>query len=247
VDNIDSFLGHRVENLTAEATIPVNLAVVAQQINAIVEEREMIPEAALQAKGGQFHIYLQSNFTDNAGLAQRRRFSLAHEIAHTFFFEVREGELKPRKGGPTGDKLEMACQKAAALLLVPERLVKSELRRFGAVDAHAVADLATRFDVSVEVMLRRLNEIGVFQSGFAPVLTRRGHGGRFEIEYAVYPVWLRSRLVAPKRGTDFSKWFRPDNEFEGTLVRASEGGQLTAKPVDVTNSLRIFQVLYETL
>ena len=205
----------------------------------------MIPEAAMQTKGDQFHIYLQSNFIANSGLTQRRRFSLAHEIAHTFFFERREGNLKPRKGGPTGDRLEMACQRAAGLLLVPERLLKSEIQRFEAIDAMAVADLAARFDVSVEVMLRRLNEMGVFQSGLAPVLARHGHGGSFEIEYAVYPVWLRSRLIAPKRGADFSKWFRPQSEAEGTLVRASEGGRLTARPVDVTGSLRIFEVKYE--
>jgi hypothetical protein len=116
-------LDRRIENLIGEyikqtrsdsSPFPIDLNVMAQLLgNVNVEEREMIPEAAVQVLGLRFRIYLRSNFMDRPGARVRRRFSLAHEIAHTFFFEVRDSSLKPIRGAPRGDNLEAACHEGA--------------------------------------------------------------------------------------------------------------------------------------
>jgi len=45
----------------------------------------MIPEAVLTAVEGGFVVYLQDNFILPNRNKTRERFSLAHELAHTFF------------------------------------------------------------------------------------------------------------------------------------------------------------------
>lgn len=248
---LDSFLEHHVEKLVLGQHAPIDLLEVAQRVGAVVEEREMIPEAAMAPDGSGFRIYLQSNFLDLPGSRMRQRFSLAHELAHTFFFEPRDGVLKPRRDTPTGDRLEGACQKGAALLLVPPSHLVKELRAApDAKGADCILQLAEHFDVSIEVLMRRLWDLDAFGDELAPVLTRRASGSSFTIEYAVYPPWLKTLLAGPQRGSDFGAWFggsKPER-IDGdrvtleVLVRGTPQGRLTAQPVDVSPSLRIFEL-----
>ena len=133
----------------------------------------MIPEAAMQVTDGQFRIYLQSNFTGSPGSKVRRRFSLADELGHALFYEQQNGEMKPRKDTARGDSLEAACHKAVSMILVPSKVLKAELKTQPPANANSVVELANRFEVSTEVMLRRLNEFSMFEHDWALVLTRR--------------------------------------------------------------------------
>ena len=241
MDSLDKFLEFRIEKLTSDQGIPIDLAAICTQIGAVVEEREMIPEAAMQVTDGQFRIYLQSNFREMPGLSLRRRFSLAHELGHTLFYERQDGELKPRKDAPRGDSLEDACHQAASMILVPSKALKPELRQQPPASAAAIVEFASRFDVSIEVMLRRLNECGVFEHGWAPILARRS-GDAVAIEYAVYPPWVKSHFSAPKRGVTFNGWFRGIEQADGILRKETQDGILEALPVKVTGSLVIFEL-----
>jgi Zn-dependent peptidase ImmA (M78 family) len=118
----------------------------------------MIPEAAIEIKKNRFHIYLQSNFKNSAGRALRARFSLAHELGHTLFYELRDGVLRPRKDAPRGNRLEAACHRAAAIILVPSKALRSQIQQRREWKASALMELANRFEVSAEVMLRRLSD-----------------------------------------------------------------------------------------
>jgi hypothetical protein len=218
-----------------------------------VEEREMIPEAVMTPEGDKFRIYLQSNFARSPGGQIRRRFSLAHEIAHTLFFEMRDGVMKPSLGAPRGDQLEMACQKVAAMLLVPKSLLERELGEGGEVSsADSILQLACQFEVSVEAMVRRLGEVEAFRVRFCPAVTRRSEDRRYKIEYAQHAPWLRDFVQKPRRGMDFEAWFwDADNTGSSTdgrqtevecLIRRKARHVLTAKPVDVTGSSRIYEI-----
>jgi Zn-dependent peptidase ImmA (M78 family) len=241
LDSLDRFLEFRIEKITSEQAIPVDLAAVCHQLGAVVEEREMIPEAAMRVTGGQFHIYLQSNFVEAPGSRMRRRFSLAHELGHTLFYEQQNGEMKPRKDTPRGDSLEAACHRAASMILVPSKVLKPELKRQPPANARAVVDLANRFEVSTEVMLRRLNEFGVFEHDWAPVLTRRS-GGVLAIEYAAYPPWLKSHLSPPGRGASFKGWFRGSEQPDGKFQKETHEGVLEALPIELTGTSVIFEL-----
>lgn len=106
-----------------------------------------------------------------------------------------------------------------------------------------MVDLAARFQVSVEVMLRRLAEVGEFKLDWAPVLVRRqAHG--FEIEHAVYPPWLKVHLPPPKRGTNFSEWFRPSETADRILKRQLDEGCLEAKFLPISGSKAIYELRF---
>jgi hypothetical protein len=94
-------------------------------------------------------------------------------------------------------------------------------------------------------MLRRLNEFGIFEHGWAPVLTRR-IGDGLKIEYAAYPPWMKSHLRAPNRGTPFNWWFRGAEQPDGTFKRETSEGVLEALPVRLSGSSVIFEIRMES-
>jgi hypothetical protein len=241
VKALDKFLEFQVDRITADRPIPIDLHALSRDIGLVVEEREMIPEAVMQPVDGRFHVYLQSNFKEFAGTGIRRRFSLAHEIGHTLFYEQREGELKPRKDSPRGEQLEFACHRAASMILVPNKVLKEEMRQKGVNSGDDIIALARKFEVSIEVMSRRLHELRAFENNWAPVLVRDSNGTLL-IEYAAYPHWLIPHILAPELGVPFSDWFRGSEQATGALRRRVNGGSLEAVRKSVTSSLSIFEL-----
>ena len=195
---LDKFLDYRVSRLISEyrnsrdsSALPIDIFEIARIAGiSSIEKREMIPEAVLEHGPDGFKVFLQNNFSDFPGHRLRQRFSLAHEIGHTLFYESGDGPPKFSKDAPTGDKLEVACHRAAALLLLPANFLKAEISRFTDFPhVEHLVELAARFDVSIEVLVRRLRNLGFFeQPERAPVLVR---GCEELIEYAVYPPWLK--------------------------------------------------------
>ena len=101
------------------------------------------------------HILLNSR---KAGV--RRRYSLAHEIAHTLFpdyeAEVRRaGRLWRRDGDDS--QVEWLCQVAASELLFPLDAFRSAISAAG-LTLLGVMETATSFDASMEAAIRRTVE-----------------------------------------------------------------------------------------
>jgi Zn-dependent peptidase ImmA (M78 family) len=153
---------------------------------------------------------LQSNFINQPGNKVRQRFSLAHELAHTFFYETNGSVPKPMRGSPRHSKLEYLCHLAANQLLVPENLLKRELLRTGEIaSAESILDLAAVFGVSVEVLMRRLHKLGLIaDEKFAAILVDTD-GNKRLIQAACYGALLSCNAVHPTRGMDFDSWVRP--------------------------------------
>lgn len=240
---LDAYLKAHKE--LSKPALPVDLHSVAYVMGNIdIEFREMIPEAAVQLEGSRFKIYLQKNFQDRPGARRRQRFSLAHEIAHTFFFDLQDGLLRPVKGGPRGLRLEKACHEGARRLLIPERFLARELKKLaGAVHRHSVQQWANTFDVSVEVLLRELQRDPVLESdevSFALV-----NDGR--IKFVIYPPWLKSILPPPVTDRPFEEWLRPASgslqTLENNSYRATAGGVvLTVLCLRLTATRSLFEI-----
>jgi Zn-dependent peptidase ImmA (M78 family) len=274
MESLNTFLEHRVTRLidlyqlNKPEVLPIDLCEVARNSGVLsIEDREMIPEAALSLEQAGFRIYLQSNFIDASRTSLRRRFSIAHEIAHTLFYEPRDGVVKPVRNAPRGTKLESACHHGARLLLVPQRFLDRELRRTGRrIRAEGIVELAHRFEVSVEVMLRRLSESGVFESTqVAFVLVYGPKSREATIEFAVYPPWLKALLPPPNRKGAFASWlrYRSSNSrqatlrdqdgsdrdihllFENGMERQTALGKFHVSPFSVTPSQYIFELRIE--
>jgi hypothetical protein len=88
-------------------------------------------------------------------VGRRLRFTKAHEICHTFFYElVPEFKFQPHTTDPCEERL---CNVGAEELLMPLSYVKTEAA-LRPVSIESLESLATRFDVSRAAMLLRLRQ-----------------------------------------------------------------------------------------
>lgn len=92
--------------------------------------------------------------------AVRRRFTEAHEICHTFFYElVPEIKFAPHFTDPEEERL---CNHGAAALLLPANDVRAHAAH-GAVSLSALAELASEWGVALSTMFFRLRQLGLWQ------------------------------------------------------------------------------------
>lgn len=261
---MEKMLDHRVDMVIDEYEkfqlqadtdlLPIDLKVIAQCLgNISVEEREMIPEAAVQVSQSRFNIYLQSNFLDRPGMRFRQRFSFAHEIAHTFFFEIDGDSLKPKRGAPRGNDLESACHECARKLLIPERFLKKQFKnRFEEVTGEDLLRIAKTFEVSMEVVLRRVQNHPALESASMCFALSRLNA----IEYTMYPAWLATLLSKPAN-VSIQSWFKNSKrsiegwfEFSGLEIEETESGYLahgktatiSARRLSLSTSMELFEI-----
>jgi len=127
--------------------------------------RPMPCDGAIGAAADGFVVQLSSDkdqrvpcvAVDSTALSPRQRFTLAHEIGHTFFYDGARRAVRPH---PNARLLESLCNQAARILLLPEFLVEREIgvgRRFNSIEM--ARDLASSAVVSPEVVLNRLDGI----------------------------------------------------------------------------------------
>lgn len=121
-----------------------------------VRERLLTGDGRLLASSGGFVIEINSLFP-----RVRRRLTLAHEIGHLILNESASKELV--FSGHSDSKSERLCNHIAGELLVPDWALESHFAstpRFEGwdtgVSAREVLDAAATFDVSVEVMTKRI-------------------------------------------------------------------------------------------
>ncbi|MCC7180964.1 MAG: ImmA/IrrE family metallo-endopeptidase [Acidobacteria bacterium] len=114
-------------------------------------DAELVPRA-----GGRVEIRVSSDRPET-----RRRFSIAHEISHTFFpdYEMKtwcRPDVRHRRRDNPEDLIEMLCDVGAAHLLMPDPWFGTDAARIK--DAVDLIELATRFGVSREAAIRRYAE-----------------------------------------------------------------------------------------
>jgi hypothetical protein len=209
-------LQHKIDGIlcelrraSGEIRLPIDLDRLQASFRIMaVEERPMIPEAATEPVPGGFRIFLQSNFSEKAWKSSRRRFTLAHEFCHTFFYDMSAGIPKRLEGAPKGDVVEKLCHNGAANLLVPTVLLRSEVQSLERpITAQDVRDLARTFGVSVEVIVRRLQEAMDSPIDRAIVLVGSTmEGCRKQILAAYWGPWILSHFESPEYGLDLDRW-----------------------------------------
>lgn len=99
----------------------------------------------------------------------RTRFTIVHELGHTFFFDV-DPNIRERVRDANLEQVgrldaeEHLCNYAAAEILLPRKQFREALRTNGP-SAKALTHLGKTFDVSVHATTRRLLLIGMLQPG----------------------------------------------------------------------------------
>ena len=140
-----------------------------------VEFRPLLVDAMLTTHLHGFRILFDSGTRDPEDLETRyygesrheptdarMRFSLAHEFAHTLFYDLSLSPPRIAKefragGGKTAlENLERNCDRLAGYLLLPTRLFEAAVLNMKEISADSLRDLARRAGVSVEVVVKRL-------------------------------------------------------------------------------------------
>lgn len=149
---------------TLKLSAPVDVERVADRLNIDVYYEEFVSEidgVYLRMPGVPPVIAVNNTYTKPLG---RRRFTLAHEIGHhllcrrmpdntrLFFVDA----VSTHKS-----MTERACDKFAALLLMPEDLTRQWFEELSANPEHRVAIMAERFQVSPGAMRVRLKELNL--------------------------------------------------------------------------------------
>jgi hypothetical protein len=215
-----------------------------------IEHRPMIPEAVLAQVQGGFTIYLQDNFIHRPNARRRERFTIAHELVHTFYYDRNGGVPRRKRGAPRGQTLESLCHDGARQILVPEGLLRRELRVNGDVaSAERILRLADMFDVSPQVIIMRLHELDVIEDpGFAAILVDAPDGGRQQIQAACYGPLLLCSAIKPKRGSDFDSWvlplLDPKRPDEATWTHKTRTATITAKKLYRSNRSFILELRF---
>lgn len=91
----------------------------------------------------------------------RQRFSIAHEIGHTFFYDINKNPpvrlISQVSSGVLSPKEEDICSAFARELLIPRELINRELFKLSDNNKlRMILNLGNRYEVSAEVMTRRL-------------------------------------------------------------------------------------------
>lgn len=140
-----------------DGTVPVDLEVLAsvQGVHSI-DVVDMPQAGCIYADGGRFGIHLRA-----ADPAPRRRFTLAHEICHTFFEITRKRGVTDAEVGRYTEKepLEYLCDLGAAELLLPREPFGARCPDNPGFDD--VAALARLFDASLEATASRIVGLGL--------------------------------------------------------------------------------------
>ena len=137
---------------------------------------------------------------------QRLRFSLAHEIAHTFFPDVAKAaryRSNPASGPADAWQLELLCNIAAGELLMPTDSLP-ELRE-GPLEIERLMALRYEYGVSTEALLRRAMKVSRRPAAmFAASRTHPGDAASpFRIDYTVPSrAWSPPPLRGHRRPAD---------------------------------------------
>jgi len=158
-------------------------------------------------------------------LTARQRFSLAHEIAHTFFYKFTEHvpvrTISVKKYQDYKD-LENICDRAAKRILVPMQLLRTEVQRIlgdrRQIDAAFVRQMVSIFRVSYEVMLERLRTMEPENEFARCILLVRENEDEAQVKTWYMGMGLLSAFPPLEKYRPVADWFP---EFPRELVAAN--------------------------
>lgn len=146
----------------SHSTPPIDPYALAKLRGVIsIVETDIEPDGLMfELEAGHFAIQLNKNSPEN-----RKRFTLAHELGHTFFYEVRRSLPRAEELCDTESKLvlgdpeeERLCNVAAREILMPQPQFSALIEQLGYC-SRAVLSLAATFGTSVRSAAIRLVEL----------------------------------------------------------------------------------------
>jgi hypothetical protein len=182
-----------------------------------VNFRPMLSDGLIRPDAQGFTVFLNSavpgEIDVKAGLllnlTVRQRFTLAHEIAHTLFFDLGVSPPLERTSAEVESIVEPLCQRMASMLLIPEHVLRKRLGPYRTVDSlQLICDLAEEFQTSVEVLLRRLDILDGFKAtDYMLMFCERDVAARDSfIKACTYSHSLINVVCKPELFSSFGRW-----------------------------------------
>lgn len=146
--------------------IPVDLHLVASRLGVKIEERKFVDEidgVYLRLPGTSPIICINTQYTKPH---TRQRFTLAHEIGHHVLVGNKSSGkiiILDSSKNSSRSMMERACDSFAAMLLMPEDIIREHYSELSSNPQNRILIMAERFGVSVMAMRRRLREIGIVE------------------------------------------------------------------------------------
>ncbi len=152
---------------------PVNIEAIAKRLGLTVVYEDLGPDVSglLVSKGNDAYVFIQ-----RSDHAHRRRFSIAHEVAHFVLrhqfdggrhVHVDRGHFISQRGPRASagiDPKEIEANQFAACLLMPSKLIRDSVRATAGempLLDHHVSSLAREYEVSDQAMTIRLTTLGL--------------------------------------------------------------------------------------
>jgi Zn-dependent peptidase ImmA (M78 family) len=170
--NINSLIEQRAEKLLIESnsySTPVQLTDCARYLGIIIKNVELDADVSgflLLKDDNSVHIGINKSNPVN-----RRRFTLAHEIAHyilhakdsKLFVDKEEKVLYRDSNSSTGElEKEREANAFAAALLMPEKLLREEIAKQNEeAKEKFINNVARKFQVSEQAVTIRLTNLGL--------------------------------------------------------------------------------------
>ena len=169
-------------------SIPTNLESVARRLNVAKVLEEPLPfDGVLMRNKNGLTIKVNS-----LAHARRRRFTLAHELAHALLTNESKSS---RRRSFNGSEVERLCDIAASELLMPEGPTRLFFEIDG-VSPDTVCMFATSFEVSMQAAARRVVDLKLTNGTL--LLLKRASGGNFSQLWRTGPLRLESPVFLPQ-------------------------------------------------
>lgn len=206
---------------TIARSLPVDLKrIAASRAVRRIEFRPLLTHGGLAVRNDGFIIYVRCDTGQNADLtarfaedgtggslpaamARRARFTIAHEIAHTFFYDIRRMPPRPKTqvdDGASATKLELACNQIAGLILMPETVMQRVSAKFDFVRPEELRTLTDAAMVSAQAAIRRFKHLGKLSHPEAILASVSRDGADWTISAISWHYSLRNIFVAAKVG-----------------------------------------------
>lgn len=218
--------------------LPVDVRRLAYE-RGVVQIRSTAMQAdgiiSLKDGGGGYLIDVNNSHPEN-----RRRFTIAHEIGHTFFFDL-EGELTTRARLQVADTNltdiktngyeEYLCNLAAAEILMPSKPFSAKVQADGPT-AKTIITLSRLFNTSIWATSRRLIEVCPFPKLLIALWEYKATSNIYETSWIVQSAKNRSsQKLKVDDGTPIFSTFQSMSSFRGRKL-ISLGGNIDDYFVD---------------
>jgi hypothetical protein len=193
--------------------IPTDLLLVCKhrRINNIEVKPSLSHKAFIEVSNGGFKLTIKEplNLLDPS-----HRFLLAHEIAHTFQFELKSSTVIDRFFFLNGSKeQEYFSDYIARAMLIPRRQLKDEIAKWGNKlnSLKRLNNLITQFNVEYDKFLLRLfNDLNLFESKmiFRFVQFNKGKDWKLLETFASENIRYDKSFYIPSRSFNIGKHFK---------------------------------------